>query len=252
MLTLLFAAGLLFAQEKAPEPAAPAGPREAAIIQVKTLTGDSFDRLIRILSVFGVPYKGDSQLRTIVVYAPKDVVDQMRHVVEQLDQPGSEAAIGRNIDMTLTLLHCGGTARQSEDAVPSDTEAVLKQIRATTTCKDPRLWDTIPVRLQEGKRSSFETRLPGPAGNNQRAIVNIAMQPDAVYRKDQARYIRFAGVTIELKVPITTGSNSWSWQNLSINTAGDFREGQKTVLGKVSGTGDDDSVFAVIALKVLD
>jgi ribosomal protein L27 len=29
-------------------------------------------------------------------------------------------------------------------------------------------------------------------------------------------------------------------------------EGQKTVLGKVSGTGNDESIFAVIALKVLD
>ena len=36
------------------------------------------------------------------------------------------------------------------------------------------------------------------------------------------------------------------------NTAGDFMEGQKTVLGKVSGIDDESAVFAVIALKVLD
>jgi hypothetical protein len=108
---LLMAASFAFAQEKPaePKPDNPAEtirkePFEAEIIPVKTLTGDSFDRLMNLLSVFNAQVKGSAALKTIVVYAPKDVVTQMRRVVEQLDQPGSEAAIGRNIDMTLTLL----------------------------------------------------------------------------------------------------------------------------------------------------
>ena len=79
--------------------------REAVIIPVKTLTGDSFDRLVRLLSVFHADYSADKNLRTIIVYAPKDVVEQMRKVVNELDRPGSEAAIGRNIDMTMTFLN---------------------------------------------------------------------------------------------------------------------------------------------------
>ena len=110
-LTLLLAATLLAAQdkpapEKAREPQSNDAP-VAEIIQVKTLTGDSFDRLMKLLAVFNnARYNGDSQLRTIVVYGPKDTVAQMRRVIEQLDRPGSEAAIGQNIDITLTLLRC--------------------------------------------------------------------------------------------------------------------------------------------------
>lgn len=40
--------------------------------------------------------------------------------------------------------------------------------------------------------------------------------------------------------------------NVGLNTSGDFQEGRKTVLGKVSGMEDEDAIFAVIALKVLD
>jgi hypothetical protein len=39
--------------------------------------------------------------------------------------------------------------------------------------------------------------------------------------------------------------------DLGLNTAGDFMEGQKTVLGRVSGD-DENSIFFVISLKVLD
>src|SRR6185295_14800488 len=81
-------------------------PREAVIIPVKTLTGDSFDRLVNLLGVFNAQLRADKNLRTIIVYAPKDVVEQMRKVVAELDRPGSEAAIGRNIDMTMTFLRC--------------------------------------------------------------------------------------------------------------------------------------------------
>ena len=107
-------AALLCAQDKPPAAADAAGTKqenyEAAIIPVKTLTGDSFDRLSKLLGVFNVRFVADEKLRTIVVYAPKDVVEQMRKVVEQLDQPGSEAAIGRNIDMTLAFLRCSTKA----------------------------------------------------------------------------------------------------------------------------------------------
>ena len=101
-LILLMVATLAFAQDKpddkkAPEPAPQA--MEAEVIQVKTLTGDSITRLMKLLEVFHAHVQGDSQLRTIVVYAPKDVVAQMRRVVEQLDRPGSEAAVGRNIEI---------------------------------------------------------------------------------------------------------------------------------------------------------
>jgi hypothetical protein len=256
LLILLFAASLSFAQDKPADTKAAEQtnePKQAEIIQVKTLTGDSFDRLIKLLGVFDARLTADSQMRTIVVYAPKDVVDQIRHVVEQLDKPGSEAAIGKNIDMTLTLLRCSTKPATTASTLPPDMEAVAKQLRAATQYKDIQLWDVVPMRLQEGRDTHEDLRLPGGTGA-QIPIGNIVIHPEAVYRKDQARYVRFSHVNLGIRMPYGTGTNptQFTYVSIGLNTSGDFQEGQKTVLGKVSGTEEGDAIFAVIALKVLD
>src|SRR5689334_13566863 len=96
IMATLVMAGMLHAQDR-PAETKPAEikagePRESVIIPVTTLTGDSFTRLVRMLTVFGVQISADDKLRTILVYAPKDVVAQIQKVVAELDRPGSEAA----------------------------------------------------------------------------------------------------------------------------------------------------------------
>ena len=166
------AATLLLGQEK------PADSKsesfEAVIIPVKTLSGDSFNRLAKLLAVFNVRYAADDKLRTIVVYAPKDVVAQVRRVVEQLDQPGSEAAIGRNIEMTLAFLLCSTKPAAESRPLPADLEPVARQIKVATQYKDVQLWDTVPLHLQEGRDTNQLLRLPGSLPNAQVAPVNTA------------------------------------------------------------------------------
>jgi hypothetical protein len=265
MMTIFLAATLLQAQDKPAE--VKPEQREAVIIPVKTLTGDSFNRLVKLLSVFNAQYSADEQLRTILVYANKDVVAQMRKVIEELDQPGSEAAIGRNIDMTMTFLKCSTRLIQPPPtALPADLEPVARQLRAATQCKNIELWDVVPLRLQEGKEAEETLRLPAPIAGLPPGVfvrATIRVRPDAVTRKDQGRFVRFGSLRIGFNVPIVTGSfqngvggapvqTQFSYVDLALNTSGDFMEGQKTVLGKVAGAEDDTAIFVVIALKVLD
>jgi len=254
----------LVGQEKPPENKS--GTREAVIIPVKTLSGDSFNRLAKLLEVFDVPYRSDEKLRTIVVYAPREVVTQMRRVVEELDRPGSEAAIGRNIELTLTLLLCSTKSPAESQPLPADLEPVARQLRAVTQYQDIRLWDIVPLHLQEGKQTDQSLRLPGNVLSVpvQPATGFIKIQPESVSRRDSGRYVRFSRISIDLQIsyraapPSPAGSEritvSPLFQQLSLglHTAGDFKEGQKTVLGKVSGIDDSTAVFAVISLKVLD
>jgi hypothetical protein len=238
LMTSVLAAGLVYSQDKPAEKPSEAN-FEAAIIPVKTLSGDSFNRLVTLLGVVNARLSGSERLRTIVVYAPKDVIAQVRHVIEELDRPGSEAAIGRNIEMTVTLLRCFAKPIAEAGTLPSDLESVGRQLKATNLCKDVQVWDTVPLRLQEGKQSSDDSRLPGPGPNPPTVRINV--QPEAVIRKDQGRYVRFANLNMDFM-----GQNQQR-----IWTAGDFMEGQKTVIGKVAGS-DEDSIFAVISLKILD
>jgi hypothetical protein len=266
VLIVVCAAGLLRAQLQPPAPAdADAAKQqnyEAAIIPVKTLTGDSFDRLSKLLGVFNVRYVADDKLRTIVVYAPKDVVAQMRKVVEQLDQPGSEAAIGRNIDMTLAFLRCSTKPPAQPSTLPGDLEPVARQLRAATQCKDVELWDTLPLRLQEGKETTEMLRLPNISPDDFKGVRPLAsgtitIRPESVTHKDQGRYVRFSTVRINFRVPYATSlatpvQSNYSYMEVGLTTSGDFMEGQKTVLGKVSGADEETSIFVVISLKVLD
>jgi hypothetical protein len=259
MMPVVLAAGALCAQDKnIPVPTISADPPpsyDAVIIPVKTLTGDSFDRLVKLLQVFQVRMQSDDKLRTIVVYAPHDVVEKMRKVVAELDQPGSEAAIGRNIEMTLTFLRASTKVPAQASALPADMEAVAKQLRASTQYKDIVLWDTVPLHLQEGKETSESLRMPGAAFNSPgvSATGQISVHPEGVSRRDQGRYVRFSSFRMSFRLPYQAGpGQGFSYMDVGLTTSGDFMEGQKTVLGKVSGADDDTSIFVVISLKVLD
>ncbi len=260
--TIMLAASLLPGQEK-PE------TLEAVIIPVKTLSGDSFNRLAKLLGVFQVRFAADERLRTIVVYAPNEVVAKMRRIIEQLDQPGSEAAIGRNIEMTLAFLRCSTTPQSDARALPADLEPAAKQLRAATQYKNVQLWDIVPLHLQEGKDTEQSFRLPvtAPGVPNAVSIAQLRIRPEAVSRRDSGRYVRFDYLKIGFKIPQVTGTfqpgpsgagispmvnTQYTYIDVGLNTAGDFKEGQKTVLGKISGIDDESAIFVVISLKVLD
>jgi hypothetical protein len=250
---LFFTAVTLLAQNKAPEKVPeitpPSGQNEAVIIPVKNLVGDSFQRLLNLLEVFNARYKGDADLGTIVVYAPHDVVTQMKRVIEELDKPGSVANLGHNIEMTLTFLRCSPSAASASEALPVDMQAVVKQLRTTVSCPSAQVWDTVPMRVQEGKDALGNLQLPQPNPGTKKASVAIRMRPEAVFRRAQARYVRFSRVDLTFRITEADGSRP---SDVSVNTSGDFMEGQKTVLGKVSGLNGEDSIYFVIALKVLD
>lgn len=267
IVTAVLAARLVSGQDKPAEVKQEAA--EAVIIPVKTLSGDSFNRLVNLLSVFHANYRGDDKLHTIVVYAPKDVVAQMRRVIEELDRPGSEAAIGHNIDMTLAFLRCSTKPSSERRELPADLEAAAHQLRSATQYKDIQVWDVVPVHLQEGMEASQTMRLPAavPGTQGMYATGEIRIRAEAVIRKDTGRYVRFDRLSINFKVPQVAGTfqpgvgsqglnppvnTQVNYINVGLSTAGDFKEDQKTVLGKISGIDDETAIFVVVSLKVLD
>src|SRR5579883_2537050 len=205
MIPVVFAMAAVCGQDKPAEPAQqrglPPGPSfDAAIIPVTTLSGDSFNRLVKLLGVFHAQLEADEKLRTIVVYAPKDVVDKMRKVVATLDQPGSEAAIGRNIEMTLSFLKCSTAAPAQESSVPADLEGVVRQLRTATQYKDIQLLDSVPLHLQEGRFTQESLALPSGNPSIPSATGQIRIEAEGVVRKDQGRYVRFSMMQLNFRM----------------------------------------------------
>jgi len=256
-LLLAMVAGLVGAQEKAQAPKPDKSSYETAIIPVKTLTGDSFQRLAGMLNIFGEKYAADEKLRTIVVYAPREVIAHMRKVVEAMDRPGSEAAIGRNIQMTMTLLRCSSKPAESSGALPADMESVAKQLRSVSLCKDVQLWDVVPLHLTEGKPTENHSRLPGNMWNMPSAFASLTTRVavETVRLKPDGRYVKFDQIRVNIRAPYLTSkepSVQWQYQEHFITTAGEFKEGQKSVVGKMAGAEENSAIFIVIELKVLD
>lgn len=251
LLGFVLSAVLMWAQ-KPPEPDNKVD-MVAAVIPVKTLSGDAFHRLERLLNAFNVRIAADERLRTFVVYAPKDVVEQIKRVVQELDRPGSEAAVGRNIDLTLSFLRC--SLKPGADApapLPTDLESVAKQLRAATPYKVIELWDVLPLRIQEGKETVQTARLPSREPGSKPSTARVIVKPEAVSVREAGRSVRFDRFDIGFHVAYKEGPGpNYQFIDVGVSTSGEFKESQKTVIGKI-GLDDESAVFAVVALKVLD
>ncbi|MBI4905692.1 MAG: hypothetical protein HY820_18815 [Acidobacteria bacterium] len=247
ILMVALAAVMLSAQEK--KESAPPVEQEAAVISVKNLNGDALRRLSNMLGVITRSISYDERMKVIMVYGPKSTLEQVRKVVAELDKPASDAS--RNIEMTLTMLRCGGAA--SGTPLPADMEAVAKQLRAANLCKDVHFWDMMPMHLQEGKDAQGDVTLPNtnPPVPGMTATLRVQVKPESVNTRSTGRYVRFDRLQANLNIRISTPGHSTE-RGTGINTAGEFKEGQKTVLGKISGAEGDTAVFVVIAIRVLE
>lgn len=253
----VFIALSLFGQEKKAETPKPAEigtvdrtGYEAEIIHVKTLSGDAFNRLSSLLRPFQVQFQADEKLRTIVVYGPKDTVAQMKKVVEQLDRPGSLAAVGKNIELNLSFLWCSPPADSKAMDVPKDLASVARQLETTMGCKDVKFIDTIPIRMREGDETRTNNYVL-PYISQRPTLAATRFNPESILQTGTARFIRFRKAAIFLQVPYELSANSFHTRSVEIETSGDFKEGQKTVLGKLSGD-SDTNLFVVVDLKILD
>ena len=88
-----------------------------------------------------------------------------------------------------------------------------------------------------GEETSESMLLPRLVPNLPAPSAQLLIRPDAVGKRDTGRYVRFARLEIAIKLPTAVSSPAslsvvpnYSFQNLSLNTPGDYFEGQKTVL----------------------
>jgi len=95
-------------------------------------------------------------------------------------------------------------------------------------------------------------------------MAQLRIRPEAIIRKEADRYVRFDFIRINFRVPYVVHpfkgaenanaliSTQYQFRDLNLNTSGDFKEGQKTVLGKISGVNEDSALFVVVSVKILD
>jgi RNA polymerase sigma-70 factor (ECF subfamily) len=222
----------------------------------------SADLLARLLKVFPAEIRSvyGRGLNALAVSAKPAVLAAIAETIKRLDQPDAGVGSTRSsVELTGYILE-GLDERQESEALPSDLQAVVGQLRRTFKYGGYRLLDTIVARTRaDGSRFSVsgvtEKKLNalGPSyyhlDANRTAVVGEA-----------PRVVQLTNLNFGLEIPVPVGPppsddskpREFQYKRIGLSSDMDIRDGQYVVVGK-SGLGDsDDALVLVLTAKVVD
>lgn len=188
----------------------------------------------------------NEHFKTISLYGTAETIATAEELIKRFDtQRPVVRTSNRNVELTLYILVAAPKGTAGE-AVPTDLEPVVKQLKSTFGYNDFRLLDSAFIRAQEGSSVSTDgnTATPNPempaaqGGYELRINRAIRVTPD-----EKGSRIRLDAFTFRLKV---AGSF------VNFNTDVDIREGQKVVIGKARGDASAGAYILVLSARVVD
>jgi hypothetical protein len=171
--------------------------------------------------------------------------------LKKIDVP---APAPQNIELMIYMITAG---EQATTKPPAELDAVLKQLRASFGYPSYQVLETFSMRLRDGEGAESNGLAPGPiqaqTSTGPRAFYQCKVSQAHIQSTAKGNVIRLNRVNLGLKVPVATGSNSFNYNDVGINTGIDVREGQKVVVGKANITGTEKSAFIfVVSARVVD
>lgn len=225
---LVLLAGLAVAstaQEQAAKP--PPEQRMSKLIIVKHADPSE---LTRLLGVFNVGANANRDMKAISVSGTPESVTAYEEAVRRLDVPPPAP---RNIELTAYILEA---SQQPEAAtLPAELEGVARQLKSVFAFQGLRLLDTAVIRTREGQGASASGHMP--YGTVQTAPYTLEFQSA---RFTDERLIRIDRLSMH-----AAGTRPF-------NTALDFKEGQKVVVGKSGIEGAQKALILVITGKAAE
>lgn len=203
-------------------------------------------------------FRGDPNLRALVVHAAPETVEFVEATVRELDVPQGTAT-EQNVEITFYIL--GATA--SPDAgtpVLAALQPVIRQFRTRFPYQGYRLLETAAIRVRSGEEAEVSGHIAGFAAN-------VAMPTSYILRihlenirgeQDKA-IIPMRRLSLQVRVPVVTSPAgtpperlSVEFQQIGIDTRLDIREGQMVVVGKAGSQGSVDGIFLVLKADLVD
>lgn len=229
---LMIVAALAFGQDKAAAPGpAPLAPGEVVrVVEVKNADATNIGDNLRTIFP-GISRAGTS----LIVRGQPDVVKMIEEAIQKLDVRSPESRPMPNVELTVQLLL--GSAQELPDAkVPTDLDAIVRQLRTLFPYKSYRVMDTLVLRSREGRESLSQSGvLPGSQTEFRFGVREIQVSLGGAPRTVTLKYLT-----------ASVGRSS------GIEGSFDAREGQKTVIGKSNITNSEDAIILVISPKVVE
>lgn len=207
------------------------------------------ERVIPVLSVLAgkqVRWQADPQMKLIVMSGPGELVKALEEAIQKLDVP---PPVEKNVELSFHMLL--GSAQGEINSVPPDLSGVATQLRTVFGFKSVRVLETSVLRGREGRQLEAKGLVPASSKLAETAPYGIAVKSVAVTVGEKGATIRLDGLRFNAQFPIGTPS-AIQFQPVSISTDLDVREGQKVVVGKASIDGAAQSIFLVVAARVVD
>jgi hypothetical protein len=202
----------------------------------------------RVLSLYG-RIETDTALGALTITTRDNtVMSGVAQIIKRFDVPPPPV---QNIDVTIYLMSALGTP--SSGAVPSELEAVVKQLKSTFSYKGYQLIDTEVMRVRAGQGGEVSGVVNGaPALEGARTISQVKFRSASVSTDEKGRSIRIDALKVGLRIPVASGEKKYNYIDTGINTDVDVREGQKVVVGKANMDGSDRASIVVLMAKVVE
>jgi hypothetical protein len=236
-------------------PAAKAAPTpDVEIVQkVFEIKHADVERLAQVLNVFGGYISPNRELRVIGVRVPQGVLPAVEESIRRLDVPPPAP---QNVELTAYQL-LASDQETSDSSIPSDLEAVIKQLKATFSYKGFRSLDTVVVRSRNNQEGQVKgvARLT-PSDRSYPVNYTFGYKAASILSDERGRSVRVDGLRLNAQVPVGRqvgdGRTDYHYTEAGFVTDVDIREGQKVVVGKATVDGSNQALILVITAKVLD
>ena len=198
-----------------------------------------------------VTVRFNEHFKTISLFGTAEAVGVAEELIKRFDVARPTASLTkRNVELTCYILIAAPKGTAGE-AVPSDLDPVVKQLKSTFGYNDFRLLDSVFLRAQEGVQASSlgSTSPPNPdkPASQGRYELNVRRGP-RISPDERGTRVRLDGFSFALTLPVDTGSVT----NVRFDTDVEIREGQKVVVGKAKGDTSAGAYILVLSARVVD
>jgi hypothetical protein len=237
-LALLLMALPLAAQEEKK----PATPTVQKLFVLKYADPQSVRNL---LQVFQASLNANRELRVLAVDATPDTMAAIEDAIKRLDVPSAAPA---NIDLTVYMVvgH-EGESTSGNAPVPKELDPVVTQLKGAFAFKAYSLLDVLALRTRTGQQASTSSSggaMQSNGGQFQPVTTHLHLDTASVGNDGATIHIN------KLNANFSVPTNNNNYQNLSLETDIDVKEGQKVVIGRL-GISKDQALFLVMTVKVL-
>jgi hypothetical protein len=232
---------LPLAAQEAPKPAPVVIQK---LIPLKYADPQTVQQLLRI---FEGNVISNTEMHALAVRATPQSMQAIEEAVARLDTP---AAAPKDIDLTIHLLVGSDSEGNIGGPAPKDLDSVVTQLRNTFPFKNYRQLDVMTLRTRTGQRAGTES-----SGGSMQfgtitkpVVTSFSLNSSSVGADGST--VRIDQIRSNTRIPVETSPGNFNYQELTLTTDLDIKEGQKVVMGRM-GINREQALFLVLTARLV-